>query len=56
MVYIYTIIDDDDIESPEERIRFLHNEKPLFKYIPTLDEVSWSQEELIEAQRNDDFV
>ena len=31
MVYIYAIIDDDDIDSTEELIRFLHNEKTLFK-------------------------
>ena len=49
------LIDDDDIESPEECVTLLSNEKPLFKYIPTLDEVSWSQDELIEAQRCDDF-
>ena len=48
-------IDDDDIESPDEYVTLLSNEKPSFEYILTLDEASWSQEELMEAQRNDDF-
>ena len=49
------IIIDDDIESPDECVTLLASEKPLVKYIPTLEEVSWSLEELKEAQKHDDF-
>ena len=37
---------DDDIESPDECNSLLACENPLVKYIPTLEEVSWSFEEL----------
>lgn len=48
--------ENDDINSFEESTTLLaDDEKPLANYIPSLDDVSWSNEELIQAQNSDDF-
>ena len=47
---------DDDIQQDDTCTTLLTSaETPLVKYIPDLEEVSWSHEELLEAQKNDDF-
>ena len=43
------IVDDNNV-SPSECVTLPINENPLVKYVPTLEEVSWSVKELHPAQ------
>ena len=50
------IIDNDNINFHDESNTLVSDSiRPLTPYIPTLDEVSWSLDELIKEQANDDF-
>ena len=48
-------IEFDDIQTEDDCTTLTTDAKPLIDYVPKLEDVSWTNSELIQAQNNDDF-